>query len=764
MTTEYQEAFKAFKERAKRVKEVVGADFRRELEADTNDAKDEAIAELLVKDKQGAPTPTEEICAAEAVCGLEPCIPQNEWVTKRKDGSVLSVFGEDCWIAFDKRDNEVFVYFGQNTKDHLDFNDPTAKAFRTFQKLHALSIWPKKNPALKPYAPNTLLNHVWKFTDLLDWLYRKGFLRNHDPEIPPNDVELITPSILRQEMDRRIDAKAHYSELRAFAGAIRQWCVLGKKPYCPEWLRPGFKYEEVVTRPLARRIGKLHAETQERWRAIDFDDLESMLMTAKHYIDVYSNDLFWIEDRLAEAYELAKDVSKNDRIPPISDNGMTVGIFEALNGYRFANVPKTFEPWFELKKVDKNADIKNRSPVWTINRKPIYDEADTLVGAALFILLIFTGMRHDEARHLTVNSLRIDGKPIDFSRDPVEQVESAGVNAFDLVRAITKTVPYLQAHETPVPKIAAKAFAILCKILRHGRAMIGTDFLFPRDGITRPGGKPLPGKFDNILSLHRYLMLFCEAAGVEYQHPHRCRKSLATLIINHDSSSLKVIQFLLGHNTMTMTLEYIMALPGINEELINHFYEAQSDKIIEWLTDALEGHVAGPMGEHIRETILEDLEQPENTSKRWTGTMLPWTIKSVIKSMMEGSISIHRIPATWCMWFDIRVPRDAPCLMLMTRDAIAEKEPIEPKDYFPNPEFCVPYECGYAGHSRSDLPLVKRNLRHAEKMASGGTRAARAHYERVVEYWNKVADILEYGDPRFKGLYLLDDLICGALP
>ena len=716
-----------------------------EREQDAKEAQGEIVGELLEEESQQQ---DEEITDEDFWTAVG--ISQDEIMTRNKDGSPLCVFRDNTWFLVDKTGDIVTFRFGQSeTRKYLDFTDPLAAYFLPAQKLFAYSIWPKKNPTEKPLAANTVRRLFSGSNYLFDWLYKQGILRSDDPSIPPSDIGLITAKVLQKQIERLLDEKAPYSEILIFIEAIRRWCSLGRKPFCPDWFQPTFTYREVITLDLADRVGKYYSENRGRWRAIDFDDLQPMLITAKYYLDIYSEDLFWLEDRVADAHtiHLSKGIKKAKR--KILNGESTKHLFNQVVERTFAIAPDTGLPWFEVSTSSRLRDVY-------ILRQPIYNELGILIGAAVFIILIFTGLRHQEALHLSAFSLEINGKPLDFSGDVIAQVEEAGENSFDLIRPLFKTDPYGRDHKTPIPKIAAKAFAVLSKVLAYARKEIDTDFLFPTGGAVGIGNRPIKvSRTKNRKSITRFLKAFCQAVGVDYQHPHRCRKSLATLIINHDSKSLEVIRYLLGHKSVAMTMEYIMALPGINDELLAHFEEAEFDKITEWIADALEGFVAGPIGDHTLNSIDENIE-------KWQGHMLPFTIREIIKSMEGSGISIHRTPAVWCIWFDIRVPRDAPCLDLITRSAIAKGKAVEPKDYFPDPEFCVPYECGYAGHSRSNLPIAKRALRYAkEQVTSSRNRVARAHFSKQVLYWENVVCRLENGHSNFVNRGLLEEFITG---
>jgi len=528
-------------------------------------------------------------------------------------------------------------------------------------------------------------------------------------------------------------------KIKGVVDGIRTWLTLGRKSYCPTWLLPKFEYREVITRSLATKIGEYYAKSRGRWKAIDFDDLDPMLTTAKNYLDIYSEDLYWLLEVLDYAHILHKKRGATSHFTRISSGKSTKYLFNLVLGRSFAKNPETMTPWFQIR-LSSTADKYSY-----IYQQPIRREMETLIGAALFILLIFTGLRNREAAHLVTTSLKINGKIIDLSKDVMAQVEGAGENAFDLIRPLQKTEAYDSVFETPIPKVAATAFVVLLRVLSYSREQVRTNFLFPTGGLKYAGSKVGNlRKIKNFDNLNKYMKQFCDAAGVDYQHPHKCRKSLATLIINHDSKSLEVIRYLLGHKSIAMTMEYIMALPGINDELLAHFEQTEYDKVHEWVKDALDGYVAGPMGDYTLQAIEINID-------KWHGDMLPSTMQMLMQSIKDSSISIHRTPAVWCMYFDIKIHHDAPCIDLITKNAMKRGDAVDPKDCYPNPEFCVPYACKYAGHTRSNLSAAKRALRHAEKRAARGGRV-RAQYNDQISYWQNIILRLENGYPNLTSI------------
>ena len=195
----------------------------------------------------------------------------------------------------------------------------------------------------------------------------------------------------------------------------------------------------------------------------------------------------------------------------------------------------------------------------TILKQPIIDELFNLIGASIFLLLIWTAMRCNELRNLKINSLRVDGKPLDIAKDTIKQIQEGC--RFELQRTVYKTTdePEGEEHELPLTKIGALAFATLVELFRGTRERQKTEYLLPAGGFDIHSGGSI-GDYGtdipiNNKTIQKWLSNFCEFVGVEHHHPHQCRKTLATLIINHDPNSLELIRRILCHDNIKMTLE-----------------------------------------------------------------------------------------------------------------------------------------------------------------------------------------------------------------
>jgi hypothetical protein len=672
-------------------------------------------------------------------------------VSKDEAGKDLSYFGDPSWVLIDRKTRERFsVNFGSNHESRkiLDYTDVSSEAYRVFERLLIYSVFPGVDLSKKPLAAQTIKVLHTRFNIFMDWLSQKNYLRSDNVVTCPPDTALITADAIKDELKRLLEKDGNNTRIVAFTTTIIRWFQLARNPYCPEWLKPAFEFSDVLDYRFVQKIAKYSAQNRARWGAVEYDDLQPMLMTAKHYIETYSKDLFWLEAKYAEAVNLQDGAGRKKTVIAIVNRMPTQDLYKEVLEYPFATnqTPNVDGPWFEVDELiyyRKNTDYEaNRY----IARKPILDEISCLIGASTFTLFTFTGSRHTEMRFLKTDALNINGKPLDYKKDAIAQVEAAGENAFTLTRPLFKTDHYGRALTTPLPKIAAKAFAILIEIFRHSRDKVAkTDFVFPAGGYVAKGSSHTI-ETQNITKtkskLSGYLRDFCDAAGVEYQHSHKCRKTLATLLINHDANSLEVIRYLLGHNSITMTMEYVMSLPGINEEILNHMLEDQLDKMTEWVTDLVTGHAAGGAGEHGKRVV-------DKNTKQFSGDRIPITLEAMVQSMKEANYFIHRTPAAWCFRLPSRVPHTAPCLPQAMQDAIESGEILVGTDIHVNPEHCQPHLCGDAGHSRSDLSTARGARKFAEKKVANATKAeAKKAAQFELDYWTDVERKLEFGNGR----------------
>jgi len=478
--------------------------------------------------------------------------------------------------------------------------------------------------------------------------------------------------------------------------------------------------------------------------------LKPLFITAQNYIETYAPDIFWLERQLEKSYNLRANSESLTNTADIHNGSLTVKLFDTIVERDYRVNSETDKPWF---KPELNAQLRepgnpeSKIDLLHIGIKPIRHELEILAGAAIFILLCFTGMRHGEIVCLLASALRIDGRLLNCQGDLFAQVEEG--KEFELSRTVFKLIPSPsgKTHVTPLPKIAAVAFVVLVKLFQKGRTLSRVrdsrgNYLLPAGGLVplwREKAQGVAGRRYFMKTIAPYLRTFCSAAGVDAHHPHQCRKTLATLFINEDPESLELIRWLLAHKSIAMTVEYIMSLPGVNSEIAEYHKVHSSEKLIYFVAEALDGYAAGAAGNRAEDALLIN---PES----WKGQMLPYNMKVLIQSYEAANFTLHRTPAAWCIRFPTRVPRFAPCLPPTIQAAIENGEISDGMTIHPRPEHCVPWLCGDAGHTRDDLENVDRSLRFGRQQASKASNAKeRAHYEQQVTYWEDVMHQLQYG-------------------
>lgn len=689
-------------------------------------------------------------------------VPSDTIVTKDSEGNVLSRFSDNCWTFEGKDQSFHDLVFGNTSESwQINFDDPHASSYLHLQKLLTYTTLPQVDVYKKPLAAATFRHHLGQNHALLGYLYSEGFLLGDN-----NDGLLTLPELCPQTFQRKLyelmEADTPVGSVRAHASALSRLCALGSRPFCPPELKVSFHFNDVFDKKLTRKVSRYEASKSGRWKAVDFDVLESLVPRAKNYIENFYKDVLWLLEKYRDACIANKEAGQAGRLHQIDNRSHRKPFFDAIVNRKFAIDPATGKPWSTVTVLEGRIEREPRLGPYVyqyVGLEEIHKMIQKLAGACIFVICLFTGVRRRELINLKTTALAINGEALDLFHDAVKQVADAGPDAkFDLQRKIYKIDKNQirgRAHEVPIPAKAAHAFAILVELFRQGRKMIGIDYLVPprfsnilphADEVKLAGVKV---KF-NSCRPNALLAYFYADVGVDFQSTHKIRKSLATLLINDDHSSLVVIKFLLGHETPEMTRRYLMDLPVIKEELLAYRKEKKLQMLKQIIGDATEGKAGGHGGERSMDAVLKNREA-------FSGRNLATTMDTLINSLVRGGFNITKTPAAWCLRTDSRVPRDAPCFSKVIRDAIANGEIVDGLQLHVQPEHCIPWKCGDAYHSTRDKEAVRRELRYAtQKLNGAGNSENRAKYQERVEYWTWVADILEHGREDIASLHLLD--------
>ena len=574
---------------------------------------------------------------------------------------------------------------------------------------------------------------------MCQFLKRKGYLYGMDNEYLGLDA--LSIETLRTELSDSIN-RGETQRVKSLAQVISLWINVTTLVDLPSELAAPFSANQMWGGGFKEKVYKYIASKNSPWNVIDFDDLLKMFETAKTHMKNCADDILFfgsIYDDLILDETLRNSMGE---VLPLKQSGVTKHLTNKVLERKYAIDQATGEAWIKPILVD------GRVP-----RLPLREAIESMRDVCIFLLFIWTGMRLKELTTLNAAALTVDGKPLDQNRGALEQVRRG--NHFSLTRMVTKTTKNRKGEEKtlPLPRSAAEAFALLVDLCSKGRQQTGNPFLLPHGdfGFARGVG------FDeeravlpiSPLMVYLYLRNFCDMAGVKRYHPHRCRKTIATILINHDPKCIELIRDLLCHNDIQMTRKYLMSLPGIAEEARKLYVETQSEALTEILTSAIEGTFAGAAGDRASMAIMDNIEA-------FKGKRLPKTIAALEETLIRSNFMVVRTPASWCLRFEARVPWNAPCLPAPEKRRTGEIDT-------PNFDKCDDWQCKYSGYTPSDLNKVKRRRDWASQKASQTSfGASKAYFENQTAHWNRIVDHLENGRPEIVGLHLPETFLAHA--
>jgi len=652
----------------------------------------------------------------------------DEIVAWELDGSPLSRFSDDKWVFKQLARETVVINFGKNHPGLVDLSHPFAEPLRRLEKLIAYYSHPG-NAFVRGTSPKSTIKMVQRFRHLLGYFYNNGYL------LAINDncktLQTIDVDLLKSEVRARISQAMSKQSTVYFAHAISHWIFLTKMRALPDEFGAPFSAHDFWQGGLSREVARYEAEVTGSWQAIDFDDLVPLISTSSQYIQDFASDLLFLQSKYLDAHDLKGRGTSH----LMSEGGSTKEIYNEIMNHKFPAEIKN-----ELLKVKTNARrsrclyVQSWIKHWRI-----------LASAAIFRLLLWTAERKNDLRIHKVSDLIVDGKPLDFNKNAVDQVQLG--NRFDLWRTETKTSPDPRGtrHLIPLPKDGALAFAVLVELYRRYRTQTGNSYLLPGGyaffSATHRKSHSEPCSSKQVETIFGEIRDFI---GIDRLHPHQCRKTLATLLINHNPRALELIRDLLCHKSVVMTMMYLMSLPGVAEDVQNQMLNSQFDKVAKYIAYGADGKLAGAAG---NETLNVVKANPDF----FKASAIASTVNEVLESITgDGNLRIVRTPAAWCLRFPSRVPWTAPCLPPNSLD-----EPV-----LPNPEKCRPWECRHAAHTPDDIKTVKSALAWSKKAASESkSLKAKASYSQQAAYWQEVLFQLENGRADIVSLHIIDQVL-----
>lgn len=665
-------------------------------------------------------------------------------VSWNPDGTPLSLYGHSRW-SFWIGDSLITVEFGRVSEElGLDLSSELCKPLVAFHKLICFCQLPGVDPTRQISSHQTFRSITSYSLHLCSLLKRKGYLYGKDNDFL--GLSTISVAIFRSELLDCID-RDDIARVRALAIVINLWLNMSSiLDLPPEYCAP-FTQKQMWGGNLPKKVLRYCASKADSFDAIGFDDLVQMFQTSKKYMANYVNDVLFLGGIFDQIYSVSAEETTKGTID-IYSTGFSKNMYTEISTRQFAVDPDTGEAW-----IKPQVSVHNSQKIML--KGNLIAAVDAMEAVCIFLLLIWGAMRRSELITLKVAYLSVDGKPLNQHKSALEQVKLG--NSFTLRRVITKTNKNSKLKgkqiSAPLTRSGAEAFALLVDLYRKGRLETGNQYLLPHGNFGYARGR---GYKDNLKashigagSIYRQFSEFCFLVGVKHYHPHRCRKTMPTLLINFDPKCIELIRDLLGHDDIQITRRYLMSLPGIAEETRKNYVKAQSDALIGILASAIEGKFAGPAGDRASTAMRDNIDA-------FKGNRLTGTIASLIDTLIESNFTVVRTPISWCLRFQGRIPWEAPCLPPPEKRNIGEI-PV------PNWNKCQDRLCKFPGYTSEHLNGVRQRKAWAEKMrASSSDGRAKAYYDSMATHWDRIVDQLVNGRPDIVNMHLAEAFVAEA--
>jgi len=662
-------------------------------------------------------------------------------VSWNPDGTPLSLFGHLRW-SFWVLDSLRTIEFGRASEElGLDLSSALCKPLVKFHKLICYFQLPGVDPYRLINSFRTLNSIASYSLHLCSLIKKNGYLYGNDNEFL--GLSTMSVNVLRTELLDSID-RDEVARVRSLAMTINLWLNMSSLTSLPSEFSAPFTKKQMWDGNLTNKTYRYCVSKTYSFDAIEFDDLLQMFQTSKKYMDNYVDDVLFLGDIFDQIYSVSAEESATGTVP-IFSSGRSENMWTSIINRQYAVDPDTGDAW-----IEPSVATGHGKP---IKKGNLLGAVNAMESVCIFLLLIWGAMRRSELVTLKVASLAVDGKPLNQNQSALEQVKLG--KDFKLTRVVTKTSKNPKGKEIsiPLPRSGAQAFALLVDLYRKGRMETANPYLLPHGnyGYSRGRGYKENLKTSHVRShyIYQHFLDFCILAGVKPYHPHRCRKTMPTLLINYDPKCIELIKDLLGHEDIQMTRRYLMSLPGIAEETRKIYVKAQSDSLANILTSAIEGKFAGPAGDRASMAIMDDIDA-------FKGKRMAGTIASLIETLIGSNFTVVRTPVSWCLRFQGRIPWEAPCLPPLEKRSIGEI-PV------PNFDKCDDWLCKFPGYTPDQLNGVRQRKAWAEKMGSRPSfSGSKAYYDSMANHWGRIVDQLENGRPDIVNLHLPEAFIAEA--
>lgn len=411
------------------------------------------------------------------------------------------------------------------------------------------------------------------------------------------------------------------------------------------------------------------------YKPIPLDDYAEIINHCIRLVEDYSVDILWLYSTYYPTF-VGNEQGRRELRPA----GLSTGSKEGVAAFKaYKPVLVEGEPWWSLRVLDR---INPKDPGQYISYGIAARHIASLMDACATLILATTGMRRSEVTHIKSGAIT-----------PSEE-------GYWLTYTVFKTSVASQgiSKTIPIPNITKRAIGIIEVLCSESRTYGGHDFLF--SSITRQHfGKPVHSAYPE-----RAVKRVGDACGIDSNlHPHRFRKSLAMYLIYQDPRNIEIIRHLFSHSSIKMTLKYIMALPGVHDEVKKIIIEQNVDILVELLDAVIKKKIGGEGGNRVKETVAKSPIFKARLQDRGRESL-----NQYVDSMLEQGIKLmHRANLAICL----KTP------------GVAEAAPCDGKNESPSEKLhpnlfaCDPFWCRFAAFTESHIPGLRSEIVFHERLA-----------------------------------------------
>lgn len=500
-----------------------------------------------------------------------------------------------------------------------------------------------------------------KYVRLCSLFVEFGLYVNDGSVAPTKTLVDIDPEVVMSFIKKQTTPGMRWE----LAFAINYWQNLSAAGLLP----PAYSIStEFVTSADVAKYRNEFEDSTAPYQPIPLDDFAEIVNYAALVVREYSQDILW----LARTYYPTLVGKSQDRESEVFEgfstgSEMGVRLFKEYSPMLLNGVP-----WWNLQ-VQTRKHPKDSGEY--IPYEFVASNVAVLFDCCVTIIFATTGMRRSEVRALTADCISTD---------------AAG---HWLTFTVFKTSVASQGDKKkiPIPQITFDAIRLLQELCAHSRDYGKHGYLLSSLNRAFFGRQP------NSVFSERSLRRVAEACGIDIAlHSHRFRKSLAMYLIYQDSKNIEIIKHLFSHKSLRMTLKYILALPGVNQELKIMLVKQNADILASVLDAATSGRIGGKGGERIKNGLAGSKLFAARLHDRGMETL-----EQYVDSLLDQGIKLlHRTNLAFCL--------KSPTSHEVTPCNGKGEAPAD--RLHPNLFACDPFNCNYAVFTEEHAEMMSNEI------------------------------------------------------